>query len=174
MTGSAQQSIAAARRKLDCFVAFAPRNDVNIHFRDPAARYARVLHVSSAQEGRGECRAPNAPAASRAKVKQAHEHRHHRDTGNTRHSRTQWFYGLFRALPGDRACLPPSPAKVAFHELDASVGAPGPHDFAVRIERPSSKAPSASTASRPASVTIASRPSVGRDGKSSRDDLPDG
>jgi len=32
----------------------------------------------------------------------------------------------------------------------------------------------ASTASRPASVTIASRPSVGRDGKSSRDDLPDG
>jgi hypothetical protein len=24
-------------------------------------------------------------------------------TGITRHSRTQWFYGLFRALPGDRA-----------------------------------------------------------------------
>ena len=41
-------------------------------------------------------------------------------------------YGLFRALPGDRAFLPPSPAKVAFRELDASVGASGPHDFAVR------------------------------------------
>src|SRR6202048_3944924 len=38
-------------------------------------------------------------------------------------------YGLFRALPGDRAFLPPSPAKVAFRELDASVGASGPHDF---------------------------------------------
>jgi hypothetical protein len=31
-------------------------------------------------------------------------------TGITRHSRTQWFYDLFRALPGDRALLPPSPA----------------------------------------------------------------
>jgi hypothetical protein len=29
-------------------------------------------------------------------------------TGITRHSRTQWFYDLFRALPGDRAFLPPS------------------------------------------------------------------
>jgi hypothetical protein len=29
-------------------------------------------------------------------------------TGITRHSRTQWFYGLCRALPGDRAVLPPS------------------------------------------------------------------
>jgi hypothetical protein len=36
-------------------------------------------------------------------------------------------------LPGDRAFLPPSPAKVAFRELDASVGASGPHDFAVRF-----------------------------------------
>jgi hypothetical protein len=30
-------------------------------------------------------------------------------TGITRHPRTQWFYGLCRALPGDRAFLPPSP-----------------------------------------------------------------
>jgi hypothetical protein len=29
--------------------------------------------------------------------------------------------------------LPPSPAKVAFHKLDASVEASGPHDFAVRF-----------------------------------------
>src|SRR5260370_27772886 len=35
---------------------------------------------------------------------------HHRYTGITRHSRTQWFYGLLRALPGDQACLTPSPA----------------------------------------------------------------
>ena len=48
-------------------------------------------------------------------------------------------------------------------QLDASVGASGPHDFAVRKQAPSSEAPPASTASRPASVTIASRPSVGRD-----------
>src|SRR5204863_2608081 len=55
--------------------------------------------------------------------------------------------------------------------LDASVGASEPHDFAVRLTCCSSKAPSASTASRPAFVTIASRPSVGRDGAVYRSDL---
>jgi hypothetical protein len=35
-------------------------------------------------------------------------------TGITRHSRTQWFYGLCRALPGDRALLPPSSAEQGF------------------------------------------------------------
>src|SRR5450759_4392148 len=80
-------------------------------------------------------------------------------------------YGLFRALPGDRACLPPSPAKVASRKLDASVEASGPHDFAVREPALSSLAPPTSTVSRPASVTIASRPSVGRDGEGYRFDL---
>jgi hypothetical protein len=46
-------------------------------------------------------------------------------------------------------------------KLDASVGASGPHDFAVRKLALSSEAPLASTASRPAFVTIAKRPSVG-------------
>src|SRR5258708_13002704 len=45
-------------------------------------------------------------------------------------------------------------------QLDASVGASGPHDFAVRKSALSSVAPLTSTASRPAFVTIASRPSV--------------
>jgi hypothetical protein len=63
-------------------------------------------------------------------------------TGIARHPRTQWFYGLCRALPGDRAFLPPSPREYGFAlpgranktsaRLDASVGASGPHDFAVR------------------------------------------
>src|SRR5437762_13584504 len=48
-------------------------------------------------------------------------------------------------------------------QLDASVGASEPHDFADRLTCRSSKAPSASTASRPAFVTCA-RPSVGQDG----------
>ena len=42
-------------------------------------------------------------------------------------------YGLWRALPGDRALLPPSPAEVAFHRLDAGVEASGPHVFTVRF-----------------------------------------
>src|SRR3954449_1736253 len=43
-------------------------------------------------------------------------------------------------------------------KLDASVEASGPHDFAVRVQHRSSAAPSASIASRPAFVTIASAP----------------
>jgi hypothetical protein len=56
-------------------------------------------------------------------------------------------------------------------KLDAGVEASGPHDFAVRKSAPSSKAQPASTASRPASVTIASRPSVGQDGEGYKSDL---
>src|ERR1700726_1354830 len=39
---------------------------------------------------------------------------------------------LIRALPGDRALLPPSSAGKS-RDLNASVGASGPHDFAVRF-----------------------------------------
>ena len=52
--------------------------------------------------------------------------------------------------------MPPSSADT--RQLDTSVGASGPHDFAVRLTRRSSAALSASTASRPAAVTIACRP----------------
>jgi hypothetical protein len=41
---------------------------------------------------------------------------------------------LIRDLPGDRALLPPSLSRNCVpRELSASVGAPGPHDFAVRV-----------------------------------------
>jgi len=75
-------------------------------------------------------------------------------------------YGLFRALPGDRAFLPPSPLRSLL--LKNLTPASGRQDHTTL---PSASAPfvigaSASTASRPASVTIANRPSVGRDGKS--------
>src|ERR1700726_2594825 len=40
----------------------------------------------------------------------------------------QWFYGLFRALPGEPGFLATvAPEKLASRELDASVGASGPH-----------------------------------------------
>jgi hypothetical protein len=43
--------------------------DHQIHFRILAAWIARVLLLVSPNKGRGECRAPNAPAASRVKCK---------------------------------------------------------------------------------------------------------
>src|SRR5258707_10172785 len=95
---------------------------------------------------------------------------HHRSTGTSRHSRTQWFYGLFRALPGDRALLPPSSAELLPPTRHQRRGV-----RTTRLRRPlscrSSKALSASTASHPASVTIAIRPSVGWDGDRYRSDL---
>jgi len=84
-------------------------------------------------------------------------------------------YGLLRALPGDRACLPPSPPWSLLREkLDASVGAPGPHDFAVRVAhaRPS-RAP-ASTASHRNVRDVRNAPLIGRDGRIDITDLPDG
>jgi hypothetical protein len=83
---------------------------------DTASRSRRVLRARYALNscplkfrGRRECRALNAPAASRA-MKKAHEHSHHGHTGNDPAFPAQWFYGFLRALPGDHACLTPSPA----------------------------------------------------------------
>jgi hypothetical protein len=128
---------------------------------DPAARSARVVHESFAQENRGrrESRVPVAPAASRAKKTKHTSVVTARSTGITRHSLHNGFNGLLRALPGDRACLSPSLAEPC--KLDAGVEASGPHDLAVRVLALSSAAPSASTASRPASVTIARAPLCG-------------
>src|SRR6266404_611446 len=57
------------QRKLDCFVARAPRNDDDTCLRDLATRSARAVHESLALRNRGrrECRALDAPAASHAK-----------------------------------------------------------------------------------------------------------
>jgi len=63
------------------------------------------------------------------------------------------------------------PEKLASQELDAGIEASGPHDFAVRLTRHSSKALQASTASRSTSVTIASAPLTEQDGESSKSDL---
>ena len=65
--------------------------------------------------------------------------------------------------------------EVASHELDASVGASGPHDFAVRFGAFVLHA-IASTASRAPYVRDDREPPLmwARDGRACRDDLPDG
>ena len=55
-------------------------------------------------------------------------------SGGSPTSPAQWLYGLLRALPGERAFFATViPEKLASQELSASVAAPGPHDFAVRL-----------------------------------------
>jgi len=63
------------------------------------------------------------------------------------------------------------PKKLASQELDASLGASGPHDFSVRIRRARLATPSASTASRPALMTLRNAPRPGRDGDGYSGDL---
>ena len=86
---------------------------------------------------------------------------HHGHTGNTRHSPRNGFNGFLRALAGDRALLSPSPEMMLriVSDLNASVGASRPHDFAVRDN--AVRLSALSRPSHPAStfVTTAKRPS---------------
>ena len=47
---------------------------------------------------------------------------HHRFTGSCRHSLRNGFNGFLRALPGDRAFLPPSPARNIPRDLTPASG----------------------------------------------------
>src|ERR1700746_3387287 len=87
--------------------ALAHYNDATLCSRDAHAPELCMSNLPFEIKGRRECRASDAPAASRAK------------NGSTRVSPPQvtpvhpafparWFYGLFQALPGDRAFLSPS------------------------------------------------------------------
>ena len=132
-------------------------NSERIRVRVLAARCARGLHQLHPPQDRGcrESRMPIAPAVVRTKSARV-DHRFNRITPAFP---ARMVYGLLRALPGDRAFLPPSPCGLTIHlepgwagcisaRLDASIGAPGPHDFAVR-DRPRQRSCRASC--RPAS-----------------------
>jgi hypothetical protein len=85
----ASVSEAIQNKRLDCFVALAPRNDVT-HLRLPAAQYVRVIASMPSERGRRECRALAAPAASRAKNKK-HTSIVTTVTPETRAFPAQWF-----------------------------------------------------------------------------------
>jgi hypothetical protein len=121
--------------------AFVAGDDVKIHLGDLAARYARVVQElwPSENRGRRECRAPGAPAAACAVVESTRVS-HHGHTGNTRHSPRNGFTVSFVLFPVIGLFVTVTPEKLASQELDASVEASEPHDFAVRVTRRSSKA----------------------------------
>jgi hypothetical protein len=132
-------------------------NSEKICVRVLAARCARALHRLTLlqKRGRRESRMPIAPAVVRTKGARV-DHRLNRIAPAFP---ARMVYGLLRALPGDRlAChrrlrgltIHPEPgwAGCISARLDASTGAPGPHDFAVR-DRP--RQSSCRTSCRPAS-----------------------
>ena len=114
----------------------------------PAARCARVVLVSFAFRpirGRRECRALDAPVASRGeKNTRVSHHGHAGSPGIPRAMVLTVSFALSRVT--GLSCHPRRWSKP--HQLDASVGASGPHDFAVRAQCHSSFDVAASTASR--------------------------
>ncbi|MEA2921246.1 MAG: hypothetical protein QOF07_1209 [Bradyrhizobium sp.] len=81
--------------------------------RIPAARRARVLLTSrlpknQRAQGRPGARCTRGLACKMRKQKRT---RAYRFSGGSPAFPAQWFYGLYRALPGDRAFLPPSPLR---------------------------------------------------------------
>jgi len=81
--------------------------------RDLAAHFARVLLKCRSLRNQRAQGMPGARCArSRACSVESTRVSHHGHTGNTRHSPRNGFNGFLRALPGDRACLPPSSAEL--------------------------------------------------------------
>src|ERR1700675_1431632 len=125
--------------EMDCFVAAAPRNDggetSNLHVKQrcgyasafPRRDPPELLSFSPSQsaEGAGKTGCALHPR-SRVQTCTKKRTRAYRFSGNTPAFPAQWFYGLFRALPGDRLSCHRRRADTSA-QLDASIGAPGPH-----------------------------------------------
>src|ERR1700686_4916284 len=140
---------------------FASTSRFRARLRDLAARFARglpeiILTLQTRAQGIPGARCTRGLVCKSAQNKRT---RAYRFSGGNPAFPAQWFYGLFRALPGDRAFLPPSPALLSAKFTPAS----GRQDH--------TSSPSASHAVRqerirvhrippPTSVTIAKRPSV--------------
>src|SRR5882672_1639871 len=141
---------------------------------DPAARCVRAVHELFRPEERAQGNA-GCPLHPQSVCKG----RKHTGvtTGTPEHPAfpAQWFYGLFRALPGDRALLPPSPADRSASLTPAS--GRQDHTASPSATGVSSSAPSHAQRRcvhripHPTSVTIAIRPSLGVGRGSSRCDL---
>jgi hypothetical protein len=127
-------------------------------FRLLAARCARVMPAAPPKEGAGNAGCPMHP---RSRVHLVVLERT-RVTTNTPESpgipARNGFNGLYRALPGDRALLPPSPALLSANLTPAS-GRQDHTSSPSACRRARLQRRLASTASRPTSVTIAKRPS---------------
>jgi hypothetical protein len=111
--------------------------------------------------GRRECRAPGAPAAARVVVVNTRVS-HHGHTGNARHSPRNGFTTYFVLSPViGLSCH--RHRRNCFHQLNASVEASGPHDFAVCFSAIRQRRYSIHRIPAPTSVTIAIRPSGGQE-----------
>src|SRR5258705_7039641 len=127
---------------------------------DLAAQCARgllELSPSEATRGRREDRVHAAPAVSCANCTKENAHEHTGSAETLRPSPRNGFTAYIAlSLATGLSCHHRLAGLTA--KLDASVGASGPHDFAVRDRQRSSHAALASTASHRAFVTLRNAP----------------
>ncbi len=156
-----KQSISRRKERMDCFVASAPRNDVDI-----------VLHAISfsRREAPELCqifrprRAWGMPGArcTRGLVCTCSGRTHTSNneyTGIARHSRTRVVLTVSFALSPVTGLFCHRHRRSCLHRLDTSVGVSGPHDFVVRVSTVRQRRISVHRIPHPTSVTIAKRPS---------------
>ena len=137
---------------------------------------SEVLRLDQRAQGMPGARCTRGPVCK----KSGGRTRAYRFSGDTPTFPAQWFYGLLRALPGDQACLTPSPSDMArarpvgptrLRRLDADHEASEPRDFTVRTAPFVSLPPIAhgvdpalpSRVTPDAAASTASRPNVSDD-----------
>jgi len=157
--GAGPESITPAGSMDSGLVLRTPRNDErkiscalhgqmiqfsnNLHsptqFRVLVAHFARVLLEvpPSSYRGHRECRAPDAPAASRVEKNTRVSHHGHAGSPGIPRAMVLTVYFALSPVTGLVCHRRPQETckKLASRELDASVGASGPHDFVVRKPR---------------------------------------
>ena len=122
-----------------CSIVKQPKGQPSAFPRRRRARAVRGRCPSREQEGAGNAGCQAAPAALCAKSGSTQAWSHHRYAETFRHSLRDGFTVSFALFPGTGLCCPRR-RRDAKHRrrLGASVGAPEPHDFAVRKKRRSS------------------------------------
>jgi hypothetical protein len=153
---------------LDCFAI--ARNDAWRYSRDASCAQVGRLLCPGEGAGNAGCSMHPQPCVRNEK---AHKRSYHGHTGNARHSPRNGFNGLLRALSGDRAFLPPSPADRSADLMPASRHQDHTTSPSVGRAR-SSLAPSTSTASRPAFRDDREPLLWDETALACKDDLPDG
>ncbi len=112
--------------------AISPRDAPEFcKYRLPFARPRAQCYPKRGAGNAGRSTRPQ-PCVQKVESTQASHHGH---AGITRHSPRNGFNGLLRASPVTGLFCHRRRVKLSSTELDASVGASGPHDFAVRLKR---------------------------------------
>jgi hypothetical protein len=138
IASEAKQSILSLRGGMDCFASLAMTERYSFAISPHISREFCYRTSRPPIRGRRECRAPDAPDSRVCRIVVASTRvgqvtpeiaRHSPRNGFTAYSALSPATGFFATV----ACG-------CFRKLDASIGASGPHDFAVRVTAPSSSA----------------------------------